>query len=62
MVGHTPLPADGDGEVENGKHVGPLALNVEVSDDSGSNGGVAGFTHAHQATGHEKDPEVLWGD
>lgn len=58
-MGHAPLPADRDGKVEDGEHVGPLALDVEVGDDSGSDGGVAGLAHTHQAAGQEEEPEVL---
>lgn len=58
-MGHAPLPANRDGEVEDGEHVGPLALDVEVGDDGGSDGGVAGLAHTHQAAGQEEEPEVL---
>lgn len=60
-MGHAPLPADRDGKVEDGEHVGPFALDVEVGNDGGSDGGVAGLAHADQAAGQEEEPEVLEG-
>lgn len=38
------LPADRDGKIKDGQHVGPLLIDIEVSDDGGSDGGVAGLT------------------
>ncbi|KAF3845875.1 hypothetical protein F7725_002954 [Dissostichus mawsoni] len=52
-------PADRDGEIEDGEHVGPLPLHVEVCDDGGGDGGVAGLSDAHQAPGQQQGPEVL---
>lgn len=53
-------PAYGNGEVEDGEHVGPLALDVEVCDDGGGDGGVAGLADAHQASRQQQSPEMLW--
>ncbi len=53
------LPADGDGKIENGEHVRPLSLDVEVSDDGGSDGGVTGLSDSNQTSSQQQDPEML---
>ena len=53
------LPANRNGEVEDGEHVGPLALDVEVGDDGGGDGGVAGLPDSDQASGQQQGPEML---
>lgn len=52
-------PADRDGEVKHREHICPLLLDVEVGDDGGSNGGVAGLPDSDQASGQEQGPEML---
>lgn len=54
-----PPPADGDGKIEDGEHICPLLLNIEVSDDGGSNGGVAGFSNSDQTSSQQQGPEML---
>lgn len=55
------LPANWDGKVEDGEHLGPLLLDVQVSDDGGSDGGVAGLPDADQAARQQQSPEILEG-
>lgn len=52
-------PADRNGEIKDGEHVGPLPLHVEVGDDGGSDGGVTGLADSDQTSSQQQDPEVL---
>lgn len=52
-------PADRNGKIKDGEHVGPLPLHVEVGDDGGSDGGVTGLADSDQTSSQQQDPEVL---
>lgn len=54
------LPSQGDGQVEDREHHGAGVTSKEVSYDGGRDGGVAGFSDAHESSGEHKQPEVLW--
>lgn len=56
------LPADRDGEVEEGQHLGTLVLDEEVADDSGSDGGVTRLPDADHGAEQQEPVVVLSTD
>lgn len=53
------LPSQGNGEIEDRQHQGASVISEQVPYDGGRDGGVAGFTDAHQPPGEHKQPVVL---
>lgn len=53
------LPAQGNGQVEDGEHNGAFIIGEQISYDGGGDGGVAGLSNPHQASGEHKEPVVL---
>lgn len=54
-----PPPADRDGKIEDREHICPLLLYIEVSDDGGSDGGIAGLPDSDQTSSQQQGPEML---
>lgn len=54
-------PAHRDGKIKDREHICPLPLDVEVSDDGGGDGGVAGLSDSDQAASQQQGPEMLQG-
>lgn len=52
-------PSQGDSQVEDREHHGSAIISEEVSDDCRRDGGVAGFTYPHQASGQDEQPVIL---
>ena len=61
-VGFFLSPSKGNGQIEHREHHGPTVAGEQVPYDGGRDGGVAGLTDAHQASGQHKQPVVLQGE